>query len=66
MLKGLFVLETFSDFLVMQKKDLLRELWLVSKFMTLHTGQQIITKNILPNISYSKISQGTKFDLLIK
>ena len=51
MLKGLFVLETFSDFLVMQKKDLLRELWLVSKFMTLHTGQQIITKSILPNIS---------------
>ena len=51
MLKGLFVLETFSEFLVMQKKDLLRELWLVSKFMTLHTGQQIITENILPNIS---------------
>ena len=56
MLKALLVLEIFaffSDFVLMQKKVLIRKLWLISKFMISQTGQQIITTHILPNISRS-------------
>ena len=42
------------DFLVMQKNDMIRKLWLFSKFMTSQTGQQIITTHILRNISIAK------------
>ena len=55
MLKALFVLEVFKGFVltfaVMLRNSLIRKLWLVSKCMTVQTGQQIITIHILPNIS---------------
>ena len=34
--------------------------------MTIHTGQQIITTHILPNISRIKNNQAIKFDQLVK
>ena len=40
--------------------------WLISKFMTLRTGQQIITMHILSNISRSKGNQTIKFGQLIE
>ena len=43
----------------------MRKLWLVSKFMTSQTKQQVITINIFPNISRSKGNQTMKFSLLI-
>ena len=43
----------------------MRKLWLISKFITSQTGQQIITMHILPNISRIKGNQ-TKFAELIK
>ena len=39
---------------------------LTSKFMTSHTGQQIITMHILPNISKYTDNQGMKFGPLIE
>ena len=39
----------------------LRKPRLISKFMTSQAGQQIIRRNILPNISRSKGNQGIKF-----
>ena len=45
----------------------MRELWLISKFMTSQIGQQIITIHILPNISRSKgKQQAMKFGQLIE
>ena len=43
----------------------MRKSWLVSKFMTSQTKQQVITINIFPNISRSKGNQTMKFSLLI-
>ena len=43
----------------------MRKLWLISKFMTSQTKQQVITINIFPNISRSKGKQTMKFSLLI-
>ena len=45
------------DFLVIEKNGLIRKLRLISKFMTSQTGQKIITKHILSNISKSKGNQ---------
>ena len=44
----------------------MRNLWLISKSMASQTGQQIITIDILPNISRSKGSQVMKFGQLVK
>ena len=52
------------DFLIMQKNGLIRDLRLISKFMTLLPGKQTIAIQILPNISRSKGNQTMKFDLL--
>ena len=58
----------------MQENSLIRKLRLISKFMTSHTGKQMITINILPNfttwryismISGSKGNKTIKFDQLI-
>ena len=42
------------DFLVLSRNGMIRKLWLISKFMTPYTGQQIITIQLIPNISRSK------------
>ena len=47
----------------MQESDLIRELSLISEFMT---SQRTITIHILPNISRSKGNQKMKFYQLIK
>ena len=47
------------------KNELMRKLRLISKFMTLQTGKQIIAIYILPNISRSKGNQIMKFGQLI-
>ena len=54
------------DFLVMFKNVLIGKTPLISKFMKSQTGQQIITLDILPNISRSKNNQAMKFGQLIK
>ena len=67
--KDLFVLEIFiclSIFFGYVKNGLRRKLWLISKFMTLQTEQQIITIHILPNISRSKGNQAMIFSEIIK
>ena len=64
-----FVLEIFtflSWLLVMLKNALISKLWLISKFKTSRTGQQIITIHILPSISRSTGNQAIKFCQLIK
>ena len=69
MSKALFVPKIFtffSDFLVIQKDGFIRKVRLISKFMTSHTGQQIITINILPNILRSKGNQAMKLGHLIE
>ena len=68
-MKALFILEIFtffSDFLVMQKNDLIRKLELITKFMMSQTGPQIITIHILPNTSSGKLNQTMKFGQLIE
>ena len=54
------------DFLVMQKSDLIRKLWLISIFLTSQTTQQISTIHVLSNTSISKSNQAMKFGQLIK
>ena len=54
------------DFMVMLKNGLIRKLWLISKLMLSQKGQQIITIQILPNISSSKGNQANKLGQLIK
>ena len=54
------------DFLVMKKNGLIRKLILMSEFLTLQTGQQIITIHILFNIPRSKGNQTMKFGQLIE
>ena len=39
---------------------------LISKFMTIQTGKQIITIHILPNISRSRVNQAMKFGRFIE
>ena len=63
-LKSLFVLKYLNfclEFLVMQKKSLIRNIRLILKFMTSQPEKQIIPMQILPNISRSKGNQTTKF-----
>ena len=50
----------------MYKNGLIRKLWLISKFLTSQTGQQIITIRTLPKVSRRKGKQKTKFDQLIE
>ena len=50
----------------MKKNGLVRKLWLISKFITSQTGQQIITKHVLPDISRSKSNQTMKLGQLIE
>ena len=67
MLKALFVFEifTFLSWLFgYVEYDLIRKLWLILKFMTSQTGQEIITIHILPSISRSKGNQVMKFGRL--
>ena len=45
---------------------LIRRLGLTSKFMTTHTGQPIITRQIISNISKSKDNQSMKFSQVIE
>ena len=45
---------------------MIRNPWLISKFMTSQAGQQIIPIHILPNNSKGKDSQTTKFGQLIE
>ena len=51
----------FLVILVMLKNGFIRQLWLISKFMTSQFVQQIISIHILPNISRSKCNQTMKF-----
>ena len=48
------------------EKRLDKKLWLISKFMTPQTGQQIIKIHILSNISRSTGNRAIKYGLLIK
>ena len=69
MLKDLFILEIFTLlfwFFGYVKNGLIRKLWLISKFMTSQTGQQVISIHVLPNFSSTKGNQATKFGQLIK
>ena len=54
------------DFLARLENGWIRKLRLVSRFMTSHTGQQIITIHILPTISGSKSNQAMKCGMLKK
>ena len=54
------------DFLARLENGWIRKLRLVLRFMTSHTGQQIITIHILPNISGSKSNQAMKCGMLKK
>ena len=45
----------------MYKKDLIRKIILILKFMTCRTGQQTIAIHILPNISKSKGNPDNEF-----
>ena len=49
------------DFLVIWKNGLIKKIWLISKFMTSQTEQQIITIHMLFNISRCKGNQTMKF-----
>ena len=68
-LKALFVLNLFEClswlFGHVEKKDLIRKIRLISKFMTSQTGSQTNTIHILPNISRSKGNETMKFDQVI-
>ena len=69
LLKALVVLKIFKfypDFLVIQENCLIKKLRLILKLMTSHTGKQMITIYILPNISRSNGSQKMKFGQLIE
>ena len=61
-----FMLHFSPDFLLMQKNGLVKKGQLISTFMTSQTGQQIITRHILPNISRSKDNQTMKFAQLME
>ena len=68
-LKFLSVFEIFNfclDFLVMQKSVLIRNVRLISKFMTSQCEKRAIAIHVLPNISRSKGNQTIKFGQLIE
>ena len=50
----------------MYENGFINKLKLISKFMTLQTGQQIFTIHVLPNVSRSKGNQVLKFGKLMK
>ena len=50
----------------MWENNLIRKLNLISKFMTLQPGKQIITIHILSNISRNKSNQTIKFGQLLE
>ena len=52
--------------MIMYKNGLIRKIRLISKFMTSHSGKQILVIHILPNISICKGNQAIKFGQLIK
>ena len=54
------------DFLVMHQNGLIKEIRLISNFMTSQPGYQTIVIHILPNISRSKGNQKMKFGQLIE
>ena len=54
------------DFLVMKKNRLMKNTWLISKFMTSRTGKHTNAIYVLSDISRSKCSQTMKFCHLIK
>ena len=54
------------NFLVVWKNGFKRKLRLISKFMTSQTGQQIMTKHNLSNISKSKDNQAMNIGQSIK
>ena len=68
-LKAPFVLKLFEClpwlFDHVEKKDLIRKIRLISKFMTSQTGSQANTIHILANISRSKGNETMKFDQVI-
>ena len=60
MLKAFFVLDIFTFLpwlFVYAENNLIRKLRLISKFMTSKPGQQIVTINILSNISRGEDNQ---------
>ena len=60
MLKAFFVLDIFISlpwFFVYAENNLIRKLRLISKFMMSKPGQQIVTINILSNISRGEDNQ---------
>ena len=59
-------LNVFLDFLVMYKNDLVRMIWLISKFVTPQPGKQTNALQILSNISRRKGSQKMKIIQLIE
>ena len=69
MLKTFLVLEInkfLPWLLAYAKNDLIRNLRLISYFMTLWTGQQISTIHIQPNISRRKGNQAMKLGQVIE
>ena len=50
----------------MRKNGLIRQVRLISKFMTLQPWKQTITIHVFPNISRSKDNQTIKFGQLIE
>ena len=54
------------DFLDMKKNRLMKNTWLISKFMTSRTGKHTNAIHVLPNISRSKCNQTMIFCRLIK
>ena len=50
----------------MYENGLIRKLKLISQFMTSQTGKQIITIQIMPNISRGKRNQAMKLGQLIE
>ena len=50
----------------MKKDSFIKKFWLISKTMTSQTRQQIITIDILPNISKSNDNQVMKLGHLVK
>ena len=68
-LKASFVLKIFifcPDFVVMYKNGLIRKVRLIWKFVTPHTGEELIIIHILPNISRNKHNQTIRFGQLIE
>ena len=60
------ILKFCLDFLVMQKNSLIRNIRLISRFMTSQPGKQTVAIHLLPNISRSKDNQLTKLGQLIE